>query len=116
LKEYVEGLDVVGHLRGYSALLDNVPLGTFKGLGYFLLQLRPRDGRLVITRYQRRESEEASRQYLEAERQARFDFAEQRDAVLVSVDSMKALRAAYPNYFADTRRFVEEIMRAVESS
>lgn len=115
LKEYVEGLDVVGHLRGYRLLLDNVPLGTFKGLSYFLLQLRPREGRLLITPYQRRESEEASRQYLEAERQARFDFAEERDAVLVSVDSMKALRAAYPNYFADTRRFVNEVKRAVES-
>ena len=116
LKEYVEELDVVGHLRGYRALLDNVPLGAFSGLSYFLLQLRPREGRLLITPYQRRESEEASRQYLEAERQARFDFAEERDAVLVSVDSMKALRAAYPNYFADTRRFVKEITRAVESS
>ena len=116
LKEYVEELGVVGHLRGYRTLLDNVPLGTFRGLNYFLLQLRPRDGRLLITPYRRGESEEASRQYLEAERQARFDFAEERDAVLVSVDSMKVLRAAYPNYFADTRRFVQEIVRAVGSS
>lgn len=115
LKECVEELDVVTRLKGYAKLLDNVPLGTFKGLGYFLLQLRPKERRLVITPYKKKQSEEASRQYLEAERQARFDFA-QSDAVLVSVDSMKALRAAYPNYFADTRRFIDAVMRAVESS
>jgi len=114
LREYVEGLGVVGHLGGYRLLLDNVPLGTFKGLNYFLLELRAKEGLLRITPYKRRESEEASRQYLEVERQARFDFAEEHDAVLVSVDSMKALRAAYPNYFADTRRFVDEVMRAVK--
>jgi hypothetical protein len=36
------------------------------------------------------------------------------DAVLVSVDSLAALRRAYPNYFLDTRVFLdllEEILR-----
>jgi hypothetical protein len=32
---------------------------------------------------------------------------------LVSVDSMAALRRAYPNYFLDTKRFVEELERAI---
>jgi ppGpp synthetase/RelA/SpoT-type nucleotidyltranferase len=116
LKEYVENLQVIAHLEGYAKLLDNVPLGTFKGIGYFLLQLRPKDRQLIITPYGKADAEEASRQYFEVERQARLDFAEDRDAVLVSVDSMKALRAAYPNYFADTRRFIEAVKRAVESS
>ena len=30
-----------------------------------------------------------------------------RDAVLVSGESIEMLRAAYPNYFADTSHFVE---------
>ena len=63
--------------------------------------------------YLRKEAEIAFKEYLESERQARFEFSEEQDAVLVSVDSMKALRAAYPNYFADTRRFVREVQRAM---
>ena len=106
---------MVSHLRSYTVLLDNVPLDTFKGVPYFLLQLRPKDGRMLVTPYHKTESEEASRQYQEAERQARFALPEDSDAVLVSVDSMKALRAAYPNYFADTRRFVDFVQRAIAS-
>jgi Region found in RelA / SpoT proteins len=115
LKEYVEELDVIGHLRDYRVVLDNVPLGAFRSLNYFLLQLKPREGRLLITPYRRRESEEGSRQYFQAERQARFELEEDSDAVLVSVDSLKELRAAYPNYYADTRRFVNAVIQAVES-
>ena len=35
------------------------------------------------------------------------------DVVLVSVDSMAALRRAYPNYFLDTRAFLEAVKAAV---
>lgn len=114
LKYYVEELDVIGHLTGYRLVLDNVLLGRFKGLRYFLLDLKPREGRLLVTPYLKKEVEAASNQYLDVERQARLPFAEQRDAVLVSVDSLRELRAAYPNYFADTQRFVEEVTRAIQ--
>jgi hypothetical protein len=116
LRSFVNDLDVIGALTNYRLLLDNVPLGTFEGIPYFLLELDSRDGRLRIMPYSRREASAASTEYLASERQARFEFAEDRDAVLVSVDSMKALRAAYPNYFADTRRFVREVQRAVGAS
>lgn len=116
IKTYVNELNVIGALMNYRLLLDNVPLGTFEDMPYFLMLLDPKDGRLRIMPYQRREAEAASREYLASERQARFDFAVDRDAVLVSVDSMKTLRTAYPNYFADTRRFVREVQRAVSIS
>jgi hypothetical protein len=35
------------------------------------------------------------------------------DAVLVSVDSLAALPRAYPNYFADTRVFMELLSQAL---
>ena len=113
LRTYVSQLNVIEALDNYRLLLDNVPLGTFAGMPYFLLRLNPKDGRLRIMPYLRKEAEVASKEYLESERQARFEFSEEQDAVLVSVDSMKALRAAYPDYFADTRRFVREVQRAM---
>jgi len=113
LRTFVEDLDVISHLNGYQVLLYHLPLGTFKGFRYFLLELQPGTGMLHITPYQRQQVGAASRGYLESERQARFNIVEERDSVLVSVDSMKALRVAYPNYFADTRRFIREVERAV---
>lgn len=35
------------------------------------------------------------------------DFEETKQSLEVSVDNMAALRQAYPNYFADTRKFLE---------
>jgi hypothetical protein len=35
------------------------------------------------------------------------------DVVLVSVDSLSSLERAYPNYFADTRVFVELMSQAL---
>ena len=113
LRTYVEDLSVIDHLNGYQVLLSHLRLGMFKGFRYFLLELRPGTGILHITPYQRQQVEAASRGYLESERQTRFDFTEERDSLLVSVESMKALRLAYPNYFADTRRFIREVVRAV---
>jgi len=36
-----------------------------------------------------------------------------RDAVLVSVESLSALRRAYPNYFLDTSAFLESVEEAI---
>lgn len=115
LRWFVHDLDVIEHLTSYRALLDAVPRFWVEG-GYFLLRLSTRDGQLHVTPYSRKDSDIASSEYLRSE-QGRFPFPEldepTDDSVLVSVDSMKALRAAYPNYFADTRRFTQEVMRAI---
>ena len=38
---------------------------------------------------------------------------ENANAVLVSVQSLTELRRAYPNYFLDVRRFVEDLDRVI---
>jgi len=56
-------------------------------------------------------SADAESQYAEAEK-----LVQQRpgtDAVLVSVDDISTLWKAYPNYFADTRMFVELMNQAI---
>jgi hypothetical protein len=78
---------------------------SFDNAHYYLLVLDPAESKLVISGYQLGQLEEASKAYLEAEKAVK-----QRpgtDAVLVSVDSIAALERAYPNYFADTRIFLE---------
>ncbi len=58
-----------------------------------------------------KELDKASRDYLAAEKAIAGSSG---DAVLVSVDSMAALRRAYPKYFLDTKRFVEALTHAIE--
>ena len=66
--------------------------------------------RVNILGYTKRELTKAQLDYLRTEKEIA---AASGDAVLVSVDSMAALRRAYPNYFLDTKRFVEELTRAI---
>ena len=115
LREYVNDLDIIEHLASYRALLNYSNKKPFDGVKYFLLELDAKKAHVRITRYSKQEAQAASKQYLESERPLlcqEFDGAN--DAVLVSVDSMKALRQAYPNYFADTRIFLRELQRATE--
>jgi len=78
---------------------------------YFLVELDAKANQTRIKGYRRGELETASTQYLEAERKLSDEAS---NAVLVSVDSMAALRRAYPSYFLDTRVFVREIRQALK--
>ena len=55
---------------------------------------------------------EAGFRVLEAERTLEV-FTTESPAVLVSVESMKALRVAYPNFYIDTDAFLREVDRAI---
>jgi transposase len=55
--------------------------------------------------------EKAAAQYLEVEKE--IGKGGDKDAVLVSVNSIASLRRAYPNYFADTHIFVGLLRQAL---
>jgi ppGpp synthetase/RelA/SpoT-type nucleotidyltranferase len=97
-------LAVENRLNGYANMLQKFEQEAQRA-HYYLLQLDPSASQLVITGFQKEEAEKAQQSYLEAERKAKETPGT--DAVLVSVDSLAALPRAYPNYFADTRIFVQ---------
>jgi hypothetical protein len=103
-------LDVTTRLRTYGHTLRRLGGANADSRAkYFLLTLNAPEGTLDIRRYQKREIERASEEYQAVER-AIVD-SPGVDAVLVSVESIKALKRAYPNYFLDTtgfRRLVEQ--------
>ena len=116
LRDCTDELDVIGHLASYRALLNHSNRPPFRNLKYFLLELDPKRGHVQITRFGRQDVVAASDQYLAKEQRALTPFSgEASDAVLVSVDSLRALRRAYPNYFADTKTFVRELQRVTKS-
>jgi len=109
IRDYAETLDVANRLQTYGAALQTIETPV-KDAEYYLLELDTAKMRVNVLGYTKKELTKAQVDYLTAEKAI---VAASADAVLVSVDSMAALRRAYPNYFLDTKRFVEELTRAI---
>jgi hypothetical protein len=110
--EYERRLDALNHLSLYATACDAPEIAGETNAHYFLIELDPKKKRLRVTGYRTENLQRATDDYIIAERTALTGSAG-RDAVLVSVDSFKALKRAYPNYFLDTHRFIEEVKHAV---
>ena len=70
----------------------------------FLLELNTVKRSLGVNSYSKSEISEAEDRYLELERETESNT--QIQVVLVSVDSIGALRSAYPNYYVDSSLFI----------
>jgi hypothetical protein len=112
---HAEDLSVAQTLERFSSLvsyLPQIPYGaTGRGRYYYLLRLNAVTGALTVQPFTKSQSTQASQAYLDAEKEVKT--IPGLDAVLVSVDSLSALERAYPNYFADTRIFVELLSQAL---
>ena len=112
LRHYAEKLDVVNRLNAYRTatrvLSDNSKL---KNVRYFLLQLDRVNRKIRVRPFGRSDFHRASEAYLHAEGEVAA-----RDTVLVSVESLDSLKRAYPNYFLDIRRFLQEVRKALSTS
>jgi ppGpp synthetase/RelA/SpoT-type nucleotidyltranferase len=106
LRAAARSLDVQARLTSYGAALRRLEQPSAKKAQFFLLALDPGARSLSIIGYKSNELEQANKEYMEAERNGA-------DAVLVSVESLAALRRAYPNYFLDTRVFLTALQQAI---
>ena len=100
-------LQVRERLRAYGAALKVIERNVeLRGPAHYLLVLDPSQESLAITAYADRKLADATRDYLEMEKSLAGTGGE---TVLVALDSLESLKGAYPNYFLDTRTFVEEM-------
>ena len=111
LRQYARHLDVGARLKAYGTALRALEQPSAQNAHYFLLELDPVARRVIIKGYRSNELEQASNEYLEIERAIVGRLGA--DAVLVSVESLASLRRAYPNYFLDTRVFLDAVRRAI---
>ena len=112
LRHYVECLDVVNRLRSYQAALSVTRTNpVLRRARYFLLELEPERPVLTIKSFPSNSLEAATEEYLEAEQRLRSKIGG--DAVLVSVGSLDSLERAFPNYYLDTSRFLDEVEKAI---
>ena len=108
LREAAKKLKVTQRLRGWANALRSLPRKHIKNFKWLLLALDTTKNTIAVTGYQNRE--EASSAVGEIEKAKRPEV----DAVLVWVTSVKELRSAYPNYYADTTAFLEALSVALK--
>jgi ppGpp synthetase/RelA/SpoT-type nucleotidyltranferase len=113
LREYESRLDLENRLAAYNAALKIFRDDKFRASDYFLLKLDPLEGVVHVSGYRTNQLAEATREYTEVERGIAEKTVQYLDAVLVSVDSMTSLKCAFPNYFADTRVFLDTMKKAL---
>lgn len=111
IQDYADRLGVIEHLHAFGTALQRLARPT-RDAHYYLLQLDSTKKVVQIKAYRQDQLELASSDYAEAEALI-LSGQPGTDAVLVSVDSMSALRRAYPNYFADTGKFTAMVSEAI---
>lgn len=113
-------LNVRKKLTAYRAALKATEKLQAKGAGYFLLILLPEQPGLQVIAFDKRNAEDAHREYERFERQMPLRsrqlslFPEIADysgaqVVLVGAESFRSIREAFPNYYLDTESFLEKV-------
>lgn len=118
--EAENSLEAIKELARIVRITDRIKTyGIGRGRYYLIkkqLTIKQNEQRIVTTirRYPQDRIEEANEEYRRVEK----EIGEGRplDVVLVSADSIAALRKAYPNYFEDTTEFVSEIRKIMRGS
>jgi hypothetical protein len=109
LRGYVQRLDVIDRLTAYGQALRYVEGASVGQKGHvFLLELNIDQQSLLVRSYSN--PAVAADEYSALERATEQE--PRKDVVLVAVESLEALRRAYPNYFLDTTAFVESVREA----
>jgi hypothetical protein len=116
LRDYAGKLDIQNKLDAFGNALNVFESPRTKNEHYFLIEVNHRTKQLNVSGFKQNQSELATTKYLEVEKKIRQMDASSADAVLVSVDSVAALRRAYPNYFLDTKVFLELMNETLRST
>lgn len=112
LRELYVQLQLETVLSGWGETVESLPEETIGAAATLLLQLDSKAKTIQVISFRRDELLKGSDEYLRAEKRART--RPELQVVLVSVDSLKALRRAYPNYFLDTSRFIQAVRQVIE--
>ena len=108
----VDELDVRNKLAAYQTAIRIPSLSGSRSAQHYLLKLLPQEGKLEYWAYGPGELADAVRSY--AEQEAALDPTTGDEVVLVAAESLRALKRAYPNYFADSKIFLGLLQELLE--
>lgn len=84
--------------------------------GYYLIYINIEEKKVSLERYKSTQKKEATEKYLEIEKEIEKEIEDTKNAVvLVSADSLKSLKKAYPSYFLDTSEFLSALEKINEN-
>jgi hypothetical protein len=122
LSELGRKLQVKRKLTAYREALRTTDKVNANNASYFLLVLLPEQPQLKIFSYSRQDTEQAFKDYEKFERLLPLNSTRKQlplfpdlenytgaQAVLVGAESFKSIRESYPNYYLDTKVFLEKI-------
>lgn len=116
IKKKEEELQVIKVMRGWAQAVQVFEKASKErpNLKFFLLELDISGEKLNITGYPTGQEEKAILDYAKAEK--RNQGKKEYDVVLVGVDATNDLKKAYPNYFADTTDFLENLKKILNKT
>jgi hypothetical protein len=109
LSSLVEELKIEPLLRGWKTAVQYSAADEKDAVTY-LVALDPIARQVKVTGFGRTQLQKATEEYLKLEEQIRDTGIR---AVLVGVESLEALRKAYPSYYIDTDAFLNAVNRAI---
>jgi hypothetical protein len=112
--ELCQRLRAVETLNAYRATLQHVgTTSQTKNAKYYMMQYDYDKNTVFVWDYRGDASQKANAEYTSAEQHYKEN---ERNIVLVSVDSIQQLRRAYPNYFLDTAHFTRLLTNVLKRS
>lgn len=111
IKKIDDEVKIVESLRTFGSTVKAIETGNMN-YKYYLLILDVEKHKVKFEGYHSTQLEIATQRYLEYEKELGKQTATQ--IVLVSGDSFKSLKRAYPNYFLDTHQFTLQLRRLFE--
>lgn len=107
LRQILKRENIMDNLRRWSDTIHQIEEKIGTGDDLFLLVLDPSRKSLSITTFKKDKISDAEAEYKREEKETENDPNIQ--VVLVSVESVDSLRKAYPNYYVDTREFINAV-------
>ena len=114
LIRYINKLGVLERLRAFVVTTRHLVHDTDGKNAFFLLTLEIDKSNIKIRRYPTGELQKASEAYANLEKE--FTDNSDRDVVLVTASSIRSLKKAYPNYFADTTEFTKYLNQILQAN
>lgn len=114
VKELSNKLSAVERFRAFAVTTDFIGKEKTNKSDYYILELEEYAKVIKVIHYTKDDFETAVAKYLELETRAAKE--EEYDVVLVSAGSIHNLKAAYPNYFADSTEFLKLFSRVLTAN
>ena len=114
LRKLNNSLNVEAVLKGWNKAIEIVKSKSGPNAVSYVLEIDPVAYKVMYRGFTEEEADQASQLYLEREKEIATNPVPGAQAVLASVTSLQALPIAFPNYYLDTRVFIEAMNEAVK--